>query len=69
MNPIEYDCWKCREDYIESLEESTERSYARMFRRMIVCTNCGNKRCPKASDHNLKCTNSNKAGQPGSVYQ
>ena len=37
--------------------------------RMILCPVCGNKRCPKASDHELACTGSNKPGQPGSVYQ
>jgi hypothetical protein len=36
--------------------------------RMIVCTACGNKRCPRASDHELNCTGSNDIGQPGSVY-
>jgi Zn finger protein HypA/HybF involved in hydrogenase expression len=36
---------------------------------MIVCPTCGNKRCPKASDHRLECTNSNAAGQAGSVYR
>lgn len=36
--------------------------------RMILCPTCGNKRCPKASDHDLACTGSNEAGQPGSVY-
>lgn len=35
---------------------------------MIRCPSCGNKRCPHASDHDLACTNSNEAGQPGSVY-
>lgn len=30
---------------------------------------CGNKRCPKATDHRLACTNSNEPGQPGSDYQ
>ena len=35
---------------------------------MVVCRTCGNKRCPKASDHNLDCTNSNESGQPGSIY-
>lgn len=35
---------------------------------MIVCPTCGNKRCPKASDHELACTNSNEPGQAGSVY-
>lgn len=34
----------------------------------IVCTFCGNKRCPKATDHNLACTQSNEPGQPGSRY-
>lgn len=37
--------------------------------RMILCPQCGNKRCPHASDHDLACTNSNDPGQPGSVYQ
>jgi hypothetical protein len=36
--------------------------------RMILCPECGNKRCPKASDHRLDCTGSNEPGQSGSVY-
>jgi DNA-directed RNA polymerase subunit RPC12/RpoP len=36
--------------------------------KMIVCPECGNKRCPKATDHEFKCTNNNEPGQPGSVY-
>ena len=36
--------------------------------RMILCPECGNKRCPKASHHDLPCTTSNEPGQPGSVY-
>lgn len=35
---------------------------------MILCPDCGNKRCPKASDHNLACTKSNATGQAGSIY-
>lgn len=35
---------------------------------MIVCRQCGNKRCPKASDHRLGCTGSNAPGQPGSIF-
>ena len=35
----------------------------------IVCPICGNKRCPKATDHNLACTNSNEPGQKGSRYE
>lgn len=37
--------------------------------RMILCPECGNKRCPKASHHENKCTGSNESGQPGSVYK
>ena len=36
--------------------------------RMIVCSDCGNKRCPKASNHRHKCTGSNEVGQYGSIY-
>lgn len=35
---------------------------------MVVCQECGFKRCPKASNHDLPCTNSNDPGQPGSFY-
>jgi hypothetical protein len=37
--------------------------------RMIVCGQCGNKRCPRASDHRLACTGSNASGQAGSVHR
>jgi len=36
--------------------------------RMILCSICGNKRCPHATDHRHACTNSNEYGQPGSVF-
>lgn len=39
-----------------------------MLDRMILCSECGNKRCPKASDHNFSCTGSNEPGQWGSIY-
>jgi hypothetical protein len=35
---------------------------------MILCPDCGNKRCPKANDHRNACTGSNDPGQPGSAY-
>lgn len=37
--------------------------------RMWLCPNCGNKRCPKATDHTLACTGSNEPGQKGSMYE
>lgn len=51
-------CHKCSRD-------SNCPFYAR---RMILCPTCGNKRCPKASNHVLDCTRSNEPGQDGSVY-
>ena len=34
----------------------------------IVCPDCGNKRCPKATHHDKECTGSNAVGQEGSRY-
>lgn len=50
-------CWRCHE----------ERGDEIWF--MIVCPDCGNKRCPHANDHRNECTKSNDAGQDGSAYQ
>lgn len=36
--------------------------------RMVICPECGNKRCPHATWHGNACTGSNKPGQPGSRY-
>jgi hypothetical protein len=35
----------------------------------IVCTICGNKRCPHATNHENRCTGSNEPGQVGSRYR
>ncbi|CAB5220803.1 hypothetical protein UFOVP240_38 [uncultured Caudovirales phage] len=35
---------------------------------MRLCPSCGNKRCPKATDHRNECTNSNEPNQEGSIY-
>lgn len=37
--------------------------------RFVVCPDCGNKRCPKANNHDNACTNSNAPGQPGSSWE
>lgn len=37
--------------------------------RFVVCPDCGNKRCPKANNHNNACTNSNDVGQKGSRWE
>ena len=36
--------------------------------RMVLCPECGNKRCPRASNHIYACTGSNEVGQAGSAY-
>ena len=46
-----------------------ERGVPLEFRIMFLCPDCGNKRCPRATDHTLACTGSNAPGQPGSAYR
>lgn len=36
--------------------------------RLIICYECGNKRCPHGTNHDNACTGSNEPGQPGSRY-
>ena len=36
---------------------------------MSTCADCGNKRCPKATNHENICTNSNEPNQKGSAYK
>lgn len=64
----ECECHRCLRDrdegeYIERVFLPAEGT------RMIVCQQCGNKRCPHANDHRNACTGSNEPGQPGSAYQ
>lgn len=56
-------CYNCLRDYVEP---GSNLPY--VTTRMIVCPECGNKRCPHATDHTLSCTDSNEPGQPGSRY-
>ena len=50
-------------------KEVDERGFSPVMYTFIVCPNCGNKRCPRATDHDLACTNSNEPGQEGSRYK
>ncbi len=47
----EYDCVQCCKD-ADDIQS-----------RMILCRECGNKRCPKAQNHRMQCTRSNEPGQ------
>jgi Zn finger protein HypA/HybF involved in hydrogenase expression len=55
-------CYRC--------DQEGKTSYGRtgLRDRMNLCPDCGNKRCPRATDHRLTCTGSNEPGQPGSIY-
>lgn len=54
---------------LEGIKKATSIDGLMLLPRfMVVCGTCGNKRCPKAADHNNSCTGSNEPGQPGSDY-
>jgi len=59
------ECWQCVID--NDIRESLSQ-FPLYLTRVIVCTECGNKRCPHATNHRFKCTDSNEPGQPGSRY-
>lgn len=59
-------CWVCVNKRAEKIEDFTQRLVYRS--RMIVCPDCGNKRCPKGTWHENACTGSNDPEQPGSRY-
>lgn len=56
-------CHFCDARVARLIEEETGDPFASWSRPMIVCVECGNKRCPKASWHRSECTGSNKSGQ------
>jgi glycerol-3-phosphate cytidylyltransferase len=56
-------CYKCLEQQIDP-----KTFLPLTMNTFIVCPDCGNKRCPRATDHTLACTNSNEPGQQGSRY-
>lgn len=45
-----------------------KRNWNPEWSRSAWWNECGNKRCPKATDHTLGCTRSNEPGQEGSIY-
>lgn len=61
--PVKCQCRQCtreRKDAVYGIPPE--------FTRMILCDQCGNKRCPHANDHRHACTKSNELGQVGSAY-
>jgi hypothetical protein len=52
-------CFRC-------LDEPSMGPFNSAMRRMILCPQCGNKRCPRATSHDNACSGSNEPGQDGS---
>lgn len=59
-------CWKCSQEYVK-LGDGPSALF--MPTRFIVCSDCGNKRCPKATHHDNACSGSNDPGQVGSRFE
>lgn len=59
-------CYECTKSLMVDFTNDVKLPYSSV--RMILCPDCGNKRCPKATDHRNDCTNSNEPGQKGSRY-
>jgi len=64
----ECECHKCSDTKVMN-KLSVHSLFNLVATMMVLCGECGNKRCPKASDHSLACTHSNAPGQSGSVYE
>lgn len=65
-------CTRCCNDRFNALPEAERTLEGQISAGLMtfqVCATCGNKRCPKATDHRLDCTNSNEPGQKGSRYE
>ena len=65
---INYDCYECLGKARAEMT-MTEGMVRGLYAQFIVCPVCGNKRCPKASQHDNACSRSNEPGQEGSIFQ
>lgn len=61
-------CASCDDEDRARIVELTGDQSVNLCRVMIVCPDCGNKRCPRANHHDNPCTQSNAPGQDGSAY-
>lgn len=64
-------CWcsTCEDRDAATVDGLTGDEFRTISRFMIVCPDCGNKRCPKATHHANECSGSNEPGQTGSRYE
>lgn len=56
---------KAKRCWCHACKKLSRREWPPLF---VVCPTCGNKRCPRATDHLNACTGSNEPDQPGSIY-
>ena len=56
------DCRLCEDD------QRAAGTIDPLFSSFIICGDCGNKRCPRATYHGHACTRSNRPRQTGSNY-
>jgi hypothetical protein len=62
------DCMLCESEEKEALIRAGGFWAEFLPRSFIVCGECGNKRCPRATWHNNPCSGSNEPEQVGSLY-
>lgn len=55
-------CRKCEAELAQMIERAPDIGWW-TGSGMIVCPDCGNKRCPQAESHEYWCTGSNATGQ------
>jgi len=65
LSGVKCRCHQCIEDFDL---KGPDGVFPLNVTEFIVCPKCGNKRCPKASNHRFKCAKSNEVGQKGSIY-
>lgn len=64
-------CWcaDCHSAFaMQKIDDGWTFSKVLCINHMFLCPDCGNKRCPRATSHELDCTQSNEPGQQGSAY-
>lgn len=65
MNACKIPCHQCIADFDIRSPYFPDMNLKLNAMQMILCDECGNKRCPKAENHRYKCTGSNEPGQIG----
>lgn len=66
--PTPCGCYRCDSERRESLIAQRVPAWSILPMRMYLCPQCGNKRCPRATWHEMDCTGSNEPGQAGSRF-